>query len=271
MKCTKVKTPLGSILLSYKFLHKKTTIHTYISPYEAFANATHIIEGPKYLVLIDPQYLKIYAKEFRKIADGLGKEIAGMIISHAHPDHIFGVDAAFRDIGVYALPSVINFLKENKDNMIKENKKTMGNKIANNIIIPDYELNVGDVVIDGNLFRYSKIYDAESHETLVIELPELNVLIPQDLVSSGMHLWLTKDMKHWISILKKLKKNKSTLILSGHGLPIKPNHYNFIIKYLTYANNLIKKYDSIEIYKKLIKEYPKLKGREFITMSLSHM
>ena len=266
----------GATLVTYEFPEKNTKIHTYISPYEVFADATHIIEGPEYLVLIDSQYLKKYAKEFRKTADNLKKPIAGLLISHAHPDHVFGIDAAFKDVPVYALPGVIDFLKKNKKYMIEENKKTMGNKIANDIKIPNNTLDIGDVRIDGNLFRYTKIKDAESSETLVIELPELGVLIPQDLVSSGMHLWLTKDMKHWIQVLRQFKKKykKDTIVLGGHGLPTNNKQYVFLIKYLTFANSLLKKYgkDKPEIMSSmLIERYPELYGKQFIPMSLSYM
>ena len=269
-----MKTSLGATLLTYDFPDKNTKIHTYVAPYKDFGNATHIIEGPTHLILVDSQYLKKYAKEFRKIADALKKPIAGILLSHNHPDHIMGLAAAFKDVPVYALPSLIKFLKENKKGMIAENKKTMGNKIANDIIIPQYVLNTGDIRIDGNLFKYSKVNNAESEETLVIELPELGVLIPQDLVSSGMHLWLTKDMNHWKKVLRRFKKNKSTLILSGHGFPVSPFHYDFLINYLIFANKLLKKYGKDNpkfISKNLIEKYPDLEGRAFIEMSLHYM
>lgn len=271
MRPTVKTTNLGATLVTYEFPGKNVKIHTYMSPYEVFADSTHIIETDNNLVLIDSQYLKDYAKEFRAIGDSLHKPIAGVIISHGHPDHVFGLDAAFKDVPVYALPGVINSLTQRREYMIKENKKTLGDKIADDVLIPQYPLNLGEIRVDGLLYKYSKYTNAESDETLVIELPELGVFIPQDLVSSGVHLWLTKDIKHWINILKELPKYP--LILGGHGLPVGPEAYDFLIEYLTYAQQLIDKYgkdNSVMITKLLVEKYPYLKAVPLIGMSLSY-
>src|SRR4051812_16855845 len=89
-------------------------IHTFISSfsYNNIANATHIIESENKLVLIDGQFLVPYARAFRAYADGLAKPIERLYLSHRHPDHWFGLGAAFRDVSVYALPETIAFLKE---------------------------------------------------------------------------------------------------------------------------------------------------------------
>lgn len=268
-----MKTNLGSILTTHK-LSPKVKIHTYTSPYPAFADSTHIIETENGLILVDAQYLKKYAMEFRDIADRLNKPILGILISHAHPDHVFGLEPAFFDLNIYALPGVIDFLKKNKEYMIEENKKTMGSQIADDILIPTHKLNLGERRIDGVLYKFTKVKDAESDETLVIELPELGVLIPQDLVSSGMHLWLTKDLKHWIEVLKQFKRNPHKLVLGGHGLPTDDSEYDRLIEYLSFSDKLLKKYgkDNVDkISQSLYKRYPTLKGKKFIPMSLSYM
>ena len=68
-------------------------IHTFVSSfaYNNIANATHIIESRNRLVLVDGQFLAPYAQKFRSYADGLGKPIDRVYLSHRHPDHWFGV------------------------------------------------------------------------------------------------------------------------------------------------------------------------------------
>ena len=80
-------------------------VHSLIAPDEMFANATHIIELPNELVLIDGHFFAQYAAEFRALADSLNKPITRFYISHDHPDHFIGMGDAFSDVDVYALKS----------------------------------------------------------------------------------------------------------------------------------------------------------------------
>ena len=118
-----IELPSGSKVV----IHDKpgVKIHTYISPEKGFGNATHIIETPNYLSIIDTQYMIPYSKDFRKYANTLGKPIAGVIISHSHPDHYFGLTSAFSDVHSYALPETIKDIKEKCQTMIEKIKKKL--------------------------------------------------------------------------------------------------------------------------------------------------
>src|SRR5262245_4800903 len=90
-------------------------VHSFISSfsYDNIANATHIIESKTKLVLIDGQFLVPYAKQFRAYADSLGgKPIDRLYLSHRHPDHWFGLSAAFEDVKIYALRETIDSIKQ---------------------------------------------------------------------------------------------------------------------------------------------------------------
>src|SRR5262245_56823477 len=89
-------------------------IHTFIASftYDNIANSTHIIESKSKLVLVDGQFLAPYAKQFRDYANSLGKPIERLYLSHRHPDHWFGLGAAFSDIDIHALRETQTFIQE---------------------------------------------------------------------------------------------------------------------------------------------------------------
>lgn len=63
------------------------------------------------IVLVDGQFLVSCARAFRDYADSLGKPIDRLYVSHRHPDHWFGLGAAFSDVTIYALPETRDFIQ----------------------------------------------------------------------------------------------------------------------------------------------------------------
>ena len=228
-----------------KMLVKKSgdvRIHTFISSYEGnnIANATHIIESKNTLVIVDGQFLKPYAKQLRAYADSLGKPIDRLYISHRHPDHWFGVSAAFGDVAIYALPEVIEFLKENGETSRADHIPRMGaDVVPETVVIPQYTAKSGVEIIDGVTYIFDRVVDTEIDFLLTIKLPELGIYITQDLIYSGTHLYLTKDLDHWIQLLDAMLTSDYEIFLPGHGLPADKKEVAENIKYLSAAKEAI--------------------------------
>lgn len=262
----------GSKIVTYSL--GKVRIHTYISPESSFGDTTHIIESKNYLVLVDAQYLKEYAIEFREYADSLNKP-GSIVISHSHPDHYLGLKY-FSDIDRYALEEVKMDIEQKGEAMLKESRKMLGDKIADTLVTPNKILVPGTVVLDNVTYKYTKVQNAEADVQLVIELPELKVIIVQDLVYSGYHPWLSSiDLSGWITALENLKKLKYTMVLVGHGNPTTPASYDSMIRYLTYAQAVVDRYiKNPEKFKKaLVTQYPRerRKGANIIDMYLEYL
>jgi glyoxylase-like metal-dependent hydrolase (beta-lactamase superfamily II) len=236
-------------------------IHTFISAYtdDNIANATHIIESPKKLVLIDGQFLTPYAMKFRAYANSIGKPIDRLYLSHRHPDHWFGLQTAFSDISVYALPETIKFLHEHGEDSRKDHWK-LGGLAPQGTFIPQYEVEPGDERIDGVHYLFSKVVNTEIDFLLAIRLPDLGVCIAQDLIYSGTHLYITKDMQHWIEVLEQMLLSDDELFLPGHGLPADKNEVARNIEYLAAAMQAVGNGLSNDAFKQyLIERYPERK------------
>ena len=247
-------------------------IHTFISSFfdANIANATHIIESKNKLVLVDGQFLAPYARQFRDYADSLakrlGKRIERLYLSHRHPDHWFGLGTAFRDIDIYALPETIKFIKKHGEKSRQDHLKKLRALAPKRIVVPQNIAGPAEgkkekaEIIDGVKYIFNKITNTEIDFLLTIKLPDIGVYITQDLIYSGTHLYLTKDIKHWIHILQDMLKSDYELFMPGHGFPADKNEVAENIEYLSEARqvigNRLSKYD---FKYHMLQRYPKRK------------
>lgn len=211
-------------------------IHTFVASfaYDNIANATHIIESKNQLVLIDGQFLVPYAKAFRDYADSLGKPIERLYLSHRHPDHWFGLGAAFTDVTVYALPETISFIQQHGEESRSDHWK-LGDLVADRVVVPKEAVSPGEETIDGVRYLFDRVTDAEIDFDLTLRLPELGVYFAQDLIYSGTHLYLTQHMDNWIRVLQDMLVSDYELFMPGHGLPADKNEVARNIEYLSAA------------------------------------
>ncbi len=239
------------------FDNGKVKIHTFISPEIFLANATHIIESPNFLVMIDSQLAVPFAKKFRMYADGLGKPIKRLYISHAHVDHFFGIGAAFQDIEVYALPQTIEYIGKSGEGERVALAAVHGEFVPDKIVIPGNFASAGEETIDGVRYIFRVSTNAEADYQLSIELPDLGVYIVQDLIYSGLHLYITQNMDNWVRELENVKKSNCNLFLAGHGEPAGMEEVSNNIEYLLTAQKAFMKKSGPEIFKEtLLKAFP---------------
>ncbi|MGV4986780.1 MBL fold metallo-hydrolase [Streptomyces sp. NRAIS4] len=215
-------------------------IHTFVSSFSDgnIANATHIVESRNCLVLVDGQFLAPYAREFRAYADSLRKPIDRLYLSHRHPDHWFGLGAAFGDVTVYALSETMTFIHEHGEESLSDHWK-LGGLVPEHIVVPKQVASPGQETIDGVRYVLDRVTDTEIDFHLTIGLPELGVYFAQDLLYSGTHLYLTSHLGHWIRVLQDLLVSEYELFLPGHGLPADKNEVARNIEYLSAAREAV--------------------------------
>jgi glyoxylase-like metal-dependent hydrolase (beta-lactamase superfamily II) len=243
---------------------KQTThvrIHTFVASFTGnnIANATHIIETKNQLVLVDGQFLVPYARAFRRYADGLGKPIERLYLSHRHPDHWFGLGAAFQDVPIHALPETMGFIQEHGQASRDDHWK-LGDLAPDRIVVPEHTVSPGEEKIDGLRYVFDRVTDNEIDVNLSIGLPEAGVYFAQDMIYSGTHLYLTKQLDHWIRILQELLVSDYELFMPGHGLPADKNEVARNIEYLAAAREAIDDGLADEAFKQyMLQRYPERK------------
>ena len=238
-------------------------IHTYMAPTDANANGTHVIESENSLVLVDAQFMVPFAQEFRGYVDGLGKPIDRIIISHSHPDHFWGLSAAFEDVPAYALAETIGAIEEGGQIVLDMQKPELGDLAPDTIRVPENAVAAGTETIDGITYEMKHYTDAEDTDQLVIELPDLSTIILQDLVYNDIHLFTAANLENWAAHVEGFKgMSQFTLGLAGHGVPFEDMMvYDNVLGYLQTAGEILGGAESMEDYITAIAEaYPDYQG-----------
>jgi glyoxylase-like metal-dependent hydrolase (beta-lactamase superfamily II) len=199
-------------------------IHTFVSAFtgDHIANATHIVESRNKLVLVDGQFLVPYARRFRAYADSLGKPIDRVYLSHRHPDHWFGLGAAFGDVPIHALAETGKFIEQHGEDSRADHWR-LGDLAPDRIAVPSEIAAPGVEIVDGVTYVLGEVADTEIDFSLTIGLPEAGVFFAQDLIYSGTHLYLTRHLQAWIGVLAGMLTSDYDLFLPGHGLPADKN------------------------------------------------
>jgi len=95
----------------------QSRIHAYTSSEPMLKVNAFIVEAPKELVIVDTTLTNSDSKALKQLADSLAKPIAGIILTHGHPDHIAGTYnlTPKADIPIFALASVKKLMEGLKD------------------------------------------------------------------------------------------------------------------------------------------------------------
>lgn len=243
--------------MSIKMIVKRAgdvRIHSFVASFldNNIANATYIIESKNELVVVDGQFLGPDAIEFRAYADSIGKPIKRLYLSHRHPDHWFGIGTAFSDVSIYALPETIAFVRDHGKDSTKDHSIS-----PDKIVVPQEIAKPGQEIIDGVKYVFSEIDNTEIDFLLTIQLPDLGVYITQDLIYSGTHLYLTKEMEHWSQILQQMLLSDYELFLPGHGFPADKKEVARNMEYLLAAKQAVANGLTDDAFKNfLIQRYP---------------
>jgi glyoxylase-like metal-dependent hydrolase (beta-lactamase superfamily II) len=244
---------------------KRDTVrfHTYTSPADGLVENTHIVEGRNRLVLLDAQLFLAYAREVADYAEGLGKPVERIIVSHGHPDHWSGLEVLtrrFPKTPVYALPEVRDHIAQDGQTTLDTAHRIYGDHIASAPVVPDRVLAEGSEVLDGITWEYQKVLEVESPAQLVIRFPELRTLATFDLVfANRYHLFtIAPYFDHWIEILRSLKQLRSyDRFLAGHGEATDPSALDGNIRYLQDAKAIHASTTSADEYtERLRAKYP---------------
>ena len=126
----------------------QTKIHTYTSSEPMLKVNAFIVETIKELIIVDTTLTMSDSKALKQKANSLGKPIAGIILTHGHPDHVAGTYnlAPKGELPIYALPSVKKLMEETEDAKHKQWSAMFGNEWIPKWVYPNHLVNDGDTI-----------------------------------------------------------------------------------------------------------------------------
>ena len=252
----------------------EVTLHVFTSPEVGERVNSLAVETPNAIVVIDVPLYKPFAEEFKSYLQSIGKPIDRLLITHAHPDHWFTL-AHFRDYESYAFQEAIDEMAFLKDIAVGYHTQIHPDLVPDEVALPSRTASEGPLEIDGVTFVLSKVLDAEATATMVVEIPALDTLLPQDLVYHGCHRYLAtktasgeSSVTSWIEHLEEFKRRGYDLVVPGHGPPTDASVFDENIEYLRFAREVLATAETgEELVSRLKERYPDLGLEQVLTMS----
>ena len=162
-----------------------------------------VVHGPDGLVVVDGMLTISDAALVREAIDDANVALAGVVITHPHPDHYAGLahivdDPELPIIATGEVAAVIQRDDETKDAIVGP---MMGPEWPNRRLFPNHTVGDGDTVTLGGLtLRVRSLGPGESFADTIWELDD-GTLFVGDVAYNEMHAYLADGQwSHWLDV-----------------------------------------------------------------------
>jgi hypothetical protein len=131
---------------------------------------------------------------------------------------------------------------------------------------PNLIVTPGGETIEGVTFDFMQLRHAETENALMIGFPEHGILITQDLIYRGIHVFLGEQaFDTWLERLAHYQSLSYRKILPGHGAPGGPELYDGMRDYLTTARGtLAASRDAADFKARMTSAFPAFGGHALL-------
>lgn len=183
-----------------------------------------LVHGPQGVVVFDGQLTVSDASKVRAVVAASGRKLAGVLITHPHPDHYAGAALIAGDAPILATPQVDAVIRRDDDEKSAIVGAMMGHEWPTHRRFPDRLVDAGKTVeLAGLPFRVSESGPGESHVDTFWWLDERTVFAG-DIAYNQMHAYLA-DGRYvaWLEALTALEDRlvEDVTLYLGHGEPAK--------------------------------------------------
>lgn len=181
-----------------------------------------LVHAPDGLVVIDGQLTVSDAAKVRAAVEATGRNLAGVLITHPHPDHYAGAGLIAGGAPIIATPQVESVIRRDDDEKAAIVSAMMGDQWPMQRRFPDQLVNPGNTVdIAGLRFRVTESGPGESHADTLWWL-DPDTVFAGDIAYNQMHAYLfDAHYASWLAALAELEAQISddVMLYLGHGEP----------------------------------------------------
>jgi glyoxylase-like metal-dependent hydrolase (beta-lactamase superfamily II) len=190
---------------------------------------TYWIDTSQGLIVVDFQRDTESAEKALAQIKATSKPVIAMLLTHAHPDHIGGLEQfkrAFPDAPLYATQSTADELKNDTKGYQKMTLQMLQDKAPIAYPLADRILKDKDrVEISGLAINVTELGKGESESATVFYLPQIGALFSGDVVANQMtDFLLEQHTGKWLAQIDRLSKLHPGVksLYPGHGAPGNP-------------------------------------------------
>jgi glyoxylase-like metal-dependent hydrolase (beta-lactamase superfamily II) len=227
----------------------------------ALASNAVLITGRKEAILVDTLFLKEDAEQIIAAVRATGKELTSIYITHAHPDHYFGLpilQQAFPKAQVYARATTVEFQKEFAAKILHWQEMYPG-ELPTSLTLPHVLL--GDTItLEGEEIRIVDLEMVETTAATAFYIPSAKTLIAADLIYSKSHHYMgdVGRADTWIDQIGRVDRlGVIDRVIPGHGpvggRELFDESIDWLTSYEKFARPGVR---FTEIAKELVEKYP---------------
>ena len=180
----------------------------------------YVVEGPEGVVVVDGTLTVAGGRALRARVEATGKPLAGVLVTHAHPDHYGGL-VELPAAPIYAVAGVDEVIR--RDDAVKEQilRPMFGDEWPTHRVFPDHTVTDGEqVALAGLTFTAWDLGPGESpHDSLWLLGDDV---FSGDQFYGHMHAYLADGFHaQWLANLARLKRElpEGARLHPGHGEP----------------------------------------------------
>lgn len=206
--------------------HTPLVVHRFQA--SLFPVNAYLVETPSAVIAVDATLGQSDGRRLRERIDATGKPLAGVIVTHTHPDHYGAVGAIVGTSGapIYAVAGVDDVIR--RDDAEKERilRPMFGDEWAARRTFPTHRVADGDRLTIGEAqFRVVDVGPGESpHDSWwMLEGDGKTHVFAGDLVYNHMHAYLADGFAaDWLNNLARARRElpADAELCIGHGDPI---------------------------------------------------
>jgi glyoxylase-like metal-dependent hydrolase (beta-lactamase superfamily II) len=242
-------------------------IKVFFSDESGFEVASVIVTGKTDAVLIDAQWT--LSNAHRVIAEILetGKCLETIYITHAHPDHYFGLGTiaeAFPEARVVALPSVARVINKQFFGKIEHWERVIGVINVPRRTAKIESLTENYFELEGERIEIIPEVMGDMKYNTAVWIPSIRTLVGSDVLFNQAHPFTceltAEERQQWIRDIERLERLDAEVIIPGHqkpGMPFDSSSFDFTKDYLVATQEeLVRTKDVASFYYAMVKRFP---------------
>ena len=232
----------------------KLSTKVFFSDEKGFEVASVIVMGKKNAVLIDAQWTLSNAhRVIAEIAE-TGKNLETIYVSHAHPDHYFGlgiIAEAFPSAKILALASAATTINHQFFGKLEHWETVIGPANVCRKTVPIEPLSRNYLELEGERIEILPEVVGDLKFNSVVWIPSIKTLYGSDVLFNQAHPFTCEvtpeERAQWIRDIETLEKLGADVVIPGHqkpGMPFDYSSYDFTKEYLVATEEEIARTDS---------------------------